>query len=82
MMTYAEIEEILGSAAVSAVEVAIAEACKAGEGRGDRERTPEAVRELLVAMLAALIITPTKGATSRANDTAARLLEIAAEALR
>lgn len=73
-----EIEAVLGQAAVDAVEQAIEQAFVAGRGRAAGK---EAVHELLLGMLAAVIITPADGATDRARLCAGRLVDLVDVAL-
>jgi D-aminopeptidase len=68
-----QIEDILGQEAVELVENACTVAFKAAESCGDTSLGAEAVRELLLQMLAAAIITPNSEALERSKEAAAKL---------
>jgi hypothetical protein len=75
------IVEILGSSTVSAVENVLSEAFVAAEAHADTNEGLAAVRELLLTMLAASIITPRDGAVVRADACAHRLKIIVQESI-
>lgn len=80
-MTYEQICDVLGRDKVLAVESAFTEAFVAGRSRLDHEAGDEAARELLIALLAATILTPRATAVAKAEDAGRRLTAIVREAL-
>lgn len=79
-MTLTEVEFIFGRDAVTAMELAVATALDSAERRGQRNIAQEALQELLVALLAASVISTPGSASSRARLCAVRLAEIVNEA--
>jgi hypothetical protein len=75
------IVEILGASTVSAVENVVSEAFAAAQTHPDTNEGLAAVRELLLTMLAASIITPRIDAIVRAEACAQRLRNIVQESI-
>jgi hypothetical protein len=80
-MPPAKIEHILGQDTVAAVEAAVQQACEAADHHGGPQGAA-AVRELLISMLAAVIITPAEGAPERAAEAAESLRNLVDTSIR
>ena len=76
-----QITEILGTSTVVAVENAVSEAFVAAQAHSDATEGLVAVRELLLTMLAASIITPKDNAAERAEACAQRLKMIVRDSI-
>lgn len=76
-----EIEAILGRHVVEAIEDAVRAGFAAAQANGNRETGASAVRELLISLLAAAVITPRDGAQQRADAAAGRLKDLVAASL-
>ena len=72
-MRIEDIEDLLGLEAVELIEHACTVAFKAAEKSKDQPQALEAIRELLLQMLSAAIITPPDGAVERTSDAAQKL---------
>lgn len=81
MLTAAEIESLLGSSTVQAIEAAVSAGFSAAESSADFCQGIEAVRYLLLTILAATSIVPLEGAEQRAEQLANDLVALVNEAL-
>lgn len=80
MLTYAEIEGRLGVSTVRSIDAAIAAGFAVAERSSDPEEGLEAMRYLLLSMLAAASVMPPQGANERAGHLAEELVELVAAA--
>lgn len=81
MLSTEDIEKLLGAKTVKAIEKAVAKGFDAAERSAQPAEGIEAVRYLLLSLLAASTITPFDNAGQRAEQLAADLVELVAIAL-
>lgn len=74
-MTYDDIKSVLGDEVVDELQAAVKRAYVASQATGTPDVGQQAISELLVAMLAAVLVTPTtcEGAPERVTTACARL---------
>ena len=81
MLTAAEIESRLGRSTVQAIEAAVSAGVAAVQSSADPHQGMEAVRYLLLSILAAASVMPLEGADHRAEQLASDLVALVNEAL-
>ena len=81
MLEAKEIELRLGASTVASIESAISRGFAAAQQSSDPHQAIEAMRYLLLQMLAATVMTPVDGARERARDIGLDLVELVDAAL-